>query len=209
MSDLDELFSQIPIGDIAKQLGASKVDTSAAVSAALPALFQGLQANASDGAGAASLLDALGTKDGGLLSGGINLGDIDVEDGAKIVGNIFGDKSDNVASQLGKIGGDGIGKNLMSMLLPILAPIVLSFLAKKMFGGQSGGGSSSGGGGLGDILGSVLGGATGGSSSSGGGGLGDILGSVLGGATGGSSSSGGAMGGLGDLLGGLLGGGKR
>ncbi len=213
MSDLEELFSKLPIADIAKQVGASEGDTRDAVSAALPALFKGLQANASDPAGAESLLGALQTKDHGLVSGNIDLGDIDLDDGAAIVGNIFGDKKDNVAAQLGTVGGDGVGKSLMQKILPILAPIVLAFIAKKLFGGNSGSSNQASSGGLNDILGNVLGGALGGSSSGGssGGGLNDILGNVLGGALGGSSSGGSSGGGdiLGDLLGGLLGGGKR
>jgi hypothetical protein len=76
---------------------------------------------------------------------------------------------------------------------PILAPLVLAFLAKS-FGGR-GQGAQGGGGGLGDILGGLLGGGSGG-----GGGLGDIVGGIVGG---------GGGGGLGDVLGGLLGGGKR
>jgi hypothetical protein len=69
--------------------------------------------------------------------------------------------------------------------LPILAPLVLAFLAKS-FGGR-GLGAQGGGGGLGDILG-------------GGGGLGDIVGGIVGGGGGGA---------LGDVLRGLLGGGRR
>lgn len=206
MSDIDDLFSQLPIGDIAKQVGASESDTRDAIAAALPALFKGLEANASDPAGAASLLGALQDKDPSLAAGTIDISEVDTQDGAAIVGNIFGDNKDDVAAKLGSVGGDGIGKQLMDKLLPILAPIVLSFIASKVFGsGSSGGSTSSSGGGLGDILGQVLGGATSGGSSSSGGGLGDILGQVLGG--GGSSSGGGDV--LGDLLGGLLGGGKR
>ena len=131
------------------------------------------------------------------------MGGVDTRDGEAIVGNIFGDNTDQVVNKLGDTSG---GKGLMSQLLPILAPIVLSMLAGKFMKGQTGapapaGGSTpsgSGMGGLDDLLG---GGAAGGS---GGGGIGDLLGGLLGG-----GSSGGSAGDIGDLLGGLLGGGSK
>ncbi len=213
MSNLNDLFNSLPIGEIAKQLGVSEADASVAVAAALPSLVKGLEANAQDPAGAASLLSALSSKDDSLLAGGINLGGVDVEDGAKIVSHIFGKNTDKVATKLGGIGDGALSSDLMKKLMAILAPIVLAWVVKNVLG------KATSGGGLGDILGQVVTGALGGageSTTSGkskstkskkaepaGGGLGDILGSVLGG----SSSSGGL--GLDGLLGGLLGGGKR
>lgn len=212
MSDLDDLFKDIPIEQIAKQLGVSESQASAAVSAALPTLVKGLEANAQDPAAAAKLDKAIKSKSTSLVDGGISLGDVDPEDGAKIVKHIFGGKSNDVAATLGGLGGkDGLGPDLTKKLLAILAPIVLSWLLKKV----TGGGSGSSGGGIGDILGQVLTGGSGGSSSgssSSGGILEDVLGQVLSGAMGGSSSGGsssGGLGGLDQLLGGLLGGGSR
>jgi len=202
MTDLDDLFRSLPLADIASRLGVSESDASVAVAAALPSLVKGLQANASDPAGAASLMSALGSKDASLASGSVDLDGIDAADGAKIVSHIFGGHTDAVATRLGGLGGDGVSSDLMKKVMAILAPIVLSWLVSKTLGGSTSGSTS---GGIGDILGSVLGGALGGGStpapkSSSGGGLGDILGSVLGGSSGG---------GLDDLLGGLLGGGSR
>lgn len=204
MSDLDELFKELPIRQIAKQLGVSEAQASAAVSAALPTLVKGLEANAQDPAGAAKLDKAVKSKSTSLVEGGISLADVDPDDGAKIVKHIFGGKSNDVAATLGGLGGEGgLGSDLTKKLLAILAPIVMAWVLKKVTGGSS----DSSGGGIGDILGQVLTGSSGGSGSSGGV-LEDILGSVLGGASGGSSSSGG-LGGLDQLLGGLLGGGSR
>ena len=179
-SSIDELISQIPIGQLAGQLGVSEAEAEQAVREALPALVGGMQANAQDPAGAASLERALGQHDGTLLEGGVDLAQVDTADGEKIVRNIFGDNEEAVVNQLGGLGGGGAGT--IAKLLPMLAPLLMSFLGKS-FGG--GGGSSSAG------------------ASSSGGGLGDLLGGLLGG------GEGGGMGGLGDLLGGLLGGGKR
>ena len=106
------------------------------------------------------------------------------------------------------------GGGLVGKLLPLLAPLALSWLAKRVGGArqqadvvneqadaQQGGVL---GGGLGDILGNVLGGGQGAGGQ--GGGLGDILGNVLGG---GAKSGGQGGGGVMDVLGGLLGGGQQ
>ena len=197
MSDIDQLLTQIPLAAIAQELGVDESQAAASSRTALEALLGGLQANASDPAGALSLGQALGTHDGSLL--GADLGDIDQEDGSAIVHNIFGGNTSDVIAQLGGVKGSG-GSGLIAKLLPILAPFVLAWLGQKLRGQ----------GGMGDILGQVLGGAAGGaggsSSGAGGGGLGDILGQVLGGAAGGGSSSGAGGGGLGDILGQVLGG---
>jgi hypothetical protein len=181
VSNIDELMSQIPMSELASQLGMSEEETTKAVRGALPALLGGLQANAADPAGAASIEKALGQHDGSLLEGGIDLSQVDTVDGEKIVRNIFGDNEEAVVDKLGGLGG---GSGSMAQLLPMLAPLLMSFLGKS-FGGGSGG------------------------KSDGGGGLGGLLGGLLGGGDDGGDSGGGGLGGLGDLLGGLLGGGKR
>ncbi|WP_068493532.1 DUF937 domain-containing protein [Pseudoclavibacter helvolus] len=219
MTDISELLALVPVNDIAGQLGVDPQTAEQGIKAALPALLGGLQANAADPAGAASLEHALEKKDTGLVDGRVSLADIDTTDGEKIVKNVFGGNTDQVAAALGSAPG-GQTSGLVQKLLPILAPIVLAWLAKKFLGGQQGAapsaGASTGGAGLEDLLGGILGGAAGGSGAAGGaagGGLGDILGGILGGAAGGSGSAGGSTGGLGgglgDILGGLLGGGKR
>lgn len=188
MSDIDQIFSKIPIDQVATKLKLKPDVAIKGVATALPALVSGLAANAQDSGGAASLSKTLETKDSSILKGAIDLGDIDVKDGKKIVQHIFGKSSSKVAAKLGSVSGTGASK--MKKLLPILAPIVLALVAKKMTGKKK---TKTSGGGLGDLIGGMLGGS--------GGGLGDILGGVLGG----RSSSGG----IGDLLGGLLGGGTR
>ena len=226
MSEFDEILSQVPISQLAGQWGVDESEVTAAAQNALPALLGGLQANAQDPRAADSIVSALSNHTNTVRG----LDDIDENDGQKIVGNIFGGRQDQVVSQLGGLGGSS--GSMVSKLLPILAPIVMSWLAKKM----------SGSGGLGGMLGGVLGGggtsepdpgtqAESGALFPGGvgstsaptqsptqspteaapaasgaaGSLQDILGSVLGG--GASSGGGGDI--LGGLLGGLLGGGKR
>jgi hypothetical protein len=205
MTDIDDLFSQLPIGDIAKQLGVSKDEAAKGVALALPALVSGLQANASDPKGAASLLSALDGKDTSLVDGGISLADVDTKDGKKIVKHIFGAATPDVAAKLG--GASALGSGMMKKLLPILAPIVLAFIVKQMTSSKTKTTTTSSGG-LQDILGTILGGAASGGSSSGGG-IGDILGQVLGGAMSGSSSKASTGNAITDILGGLLGGGTK
>jgi hypothetical protein len=204
MSNIDDLMGQIPIGQLASQLGVSEAEAEQAVRAALPALVGGMQANAQDPAGAASLQRAIGQHDGTLLEGGVDLGQVDTDDGAKIVRNIFGGNEDAVVNQLGGLG--GLDGGMISKLLPMLAPLLMSFLGKSFGGGGSDAPASA----------PASGGSTSGmgpgapsskpaeASGDGGGGLGDLLGGLLGG--------GGGGGGLGDIiggLGGLLGGGKK
>ncbi len=192
MTSFDDLLSQVPIAQIADQLGVDQATATTAVQAALPTLLGGLQANAAQPQGAASLLGALDNH-GGLVEGEgtVDLAQVDVGDGEKIVDNVFGDEKNTVISALGAGGGTG-GIDLIGKLLPILAPIVLAYMAKQLTGG--GGAAApqqSSGGGLGDLLGGLLGG------SSNTGGLGGMIGDAL-------SKNGG--GGLGSVLGGLLGG---
>ncbi len=199
MSEIDQILAQMPMQQIAAELGVDESEAEQATRMALPALLGGMQANAADEAGALSLARALGQHDDSLL--GADLSDVDVADGERIVGHVFGDQRDAVIAQLGGVRGAG-GSGVIGKLLPMLAPIVLSYLARKL---QQRGG-------LGGVLGNVVGGAAGGTrggsvgqpGSSGDGGLGDILGGVLGGGAGGAGG-----GGLGDVLGGVLGGSGR
>ena len=192
MSAVDEILSQVDLNQLAQQVGADPAEVEQAARTALPALLGGLDANASDPAGAASLTEALGQHDGSLIDGGVDLAQVDPAEGEKIAHHIFGDNQDQVLNQLGGVGG-GASKGIVAKLIPILAPIVLSWLAKKVLGGGRAGGA-----------------ATSPSAGAGGGGLGDILGQVLGGATKGTQSGGVNTGSIiSDVLGGLLGGGRR
>ncbi|MRX43202.1 DUF937 domain-containing protein [Agromyces kandeliae] len=190
MASYDDIIANIPIADLASRLGVDEATARAAVDQALPALLGGMGANAQDAAGAASLERAVQHHPPQLFDGGVDLDEVDEGDGERIVHNVFGANTDQVVRKLGATEGKA-DPGLIQKLLPILAPIVLSFLAGQFSKRQQGGTTAAptgGGGGIGDLLGGLLGGAGGGGASGG---------------------SGGALGGLGDLLGGLLGGGKR
>jgi hypothetical protein len=178
MSSIDDILANIPMNSLADQLGVDPATAESAVREALPALVGGMQANAADPQGAASLAGALESHSPKLVDGGVNLDEVDTADGEKIVSHVFGENSGAVAqTQGGNLGGNS---DLVQKLLPILAPIVLSYLAQKMRGG---GAQPGAGGGLNDLLGSVLGGLGGGQAQGqqGGGGILDMLGGLLGG----------------------------
>lgn len=182
MAQYDELLAQIPIADIAKQLGIGEDVAEAAVTQVLPGLVGGLKANADQG-GTASLEKALSKHKGAKLRG---VGDVDTADGAKIVKHVFGDKQDAVASKLaGASAKSEVTDVIIKKVLPIVAPIVLAWLANRFFGGSDSGAKSSEGG-LGDLLGGLLGGGSSSKKDAGGLDLGDILGG-LGGLLGGGS----------------------
>jgi hypothetical protein len=212
MAGVDDVLAQIPMDDLAARLGVDPATAADMSRQAIPALLAGMGANAQDPDGAASLRQALGQHDPSEIEGGVDLDAVDEQDGDKIVHNVFGDNTDAVVAKLGAAGPAGGGA--MQRLLPMLAPIVMAYLAKQMSqprGGQAPAGS--GGGGLGDLLGGMLGGGSGRGGASGGG-LGDLLGGLLGGGGGAGGGGGGGMGGaggdaLGGLLDGLLGGGRR
>jgi hypothetical protein len=195
VTDIEELLARIPTGQIAGRLGVDEATADAAIRQALPALVGGLHANAQDPAGAASLAGALAGHDRGLLDDagpdGLDLDQVDTEDGDKIVGHVFGPRRDQVVDHLAAAGGPRVDSSLIARLLPMLAPIVMSFLAKRLLGGGGpggvAGGSAGSGGGLGGILGDVLGSMIGGRGSGGSAGAGQgsaggiDLGSILGG----------------------------
>lgn len=129
MTDLNEVLQMVPVGDIAKKLGIPEDVADAAVKQVLPGLIGGLAANASTSAGSASLEKALSQH----TSAPKSVDEIDTNDGAKIVKNVFGDNADQVAAKLA----DGHPKpnvtmDIIKQVLPIVAPIVLSYLATQM-----------------------------------------------------------------------------
>lgn len=197
MSGLDDLYSQIPVQQIAGRLGVDEGEVDRAVKTLVPVLVGGLQRNAEDpdtAQGIASAADSHARS--GLLDGGVSVDQVDEADGSRAIAKIFsGNDTGQVASALS--GGGAGNSDLIQKLLPILAPIVLAYIGKRLSGGQAQQvPGQSGGGGIGDILGSILGG---GAKPGGNNPLGGILGSILGGDK---------AGGMGDILGGLLGGKK-
>ena len=217
MSALDDILGALPADAISQQICPYPDDLRAAAATVLTTLLSGLQATASDPSGADSILEALGQHQDDLLSGGADLSAINESDGQAITNHIFGDREEDVVNRLGEVpamGGSGMGGALVKKLLPILAPMVLSWLAKQVLGGAGGGGGGLGGGGAApqrtDTAPSLPG-STGGAA----GGPGSLDDATGGAATAPSGGGAAAPGGLdagsiiGDILGGMLGGGRR
>ena len=214
MSGLDDILRSLPMDQLARQLGTDEATARQAASMALPALLGGMQANAADPQGATSLQEALSQHDDDLYGERVDLERVDTRDGERISSHVFGGNEDQVVHALGGAGGAGLGGDLIKRLLPLLAPIVLSYLAKQMQGRGRSGGSAGGGASTPSLPTQTQGGGSAGAPGS----LQDMLGQVLGGAAGGAAAqtgrqsstqqgSGGSI--LTDLLGGLLGGGRR
>jgi hypothetical protein len=165
MDDLSGLMKMIPIGDIAEKLGIDESVAEAAVAVAVPAIVGGMAANAKDEGGAASLQKALGHHKGKAPK---KLADIDEADGEKIVANVFGAKKTDVAraaaakaSTKAAASADGIDiGGIVNQVLPIIAPIVLAWVANQFLGGGAKAepepAKESSGNPLGDLLGGLI-----------------------------------------------------
>jgi hypothetical protein len=188
MSGLDDLLAQIPTSDIASKIGVDEGEVNQAVQLLVPVLVSGLQHNAQDPEHASNIESAADSH-AGLLDGGVNVDQVDQNEGQQAIARIFG--GNDAAQVASALAGGGAGNsNLLKQLLPILAPIVLAYIGKQMTGGGSAPAKeAAGGGALNDVLGSILGGMGGNKS------LGTVLGNALGSKAG-------------DILGGLLGGKK-
>jgi hypothetical protein len=160
------------IAQIGQQLGTDPAATQQAVNAALPALVGGMASTARQPQGATEIHGLMGSHSGALgdigsmISGG--------GAGGGILGSILGHHQPDV--EQGVQQASGLSSEKTKKLLMILAPIVLSALARRTMGNDGSGaaatpGATAGGGGLGGILSGGLGGILGGA----GGGLGDIL----------------------------------
>ena len=170
------LLKLIPIDDIARQLGVPEKVAKDAIEQAIPAIVGGMAANAKDAGGAKSLEKAL-SQHAAAPAARTSVNDIDTADGEKIVSNVFGARKTEVAAAVAeKSPAADVTKDLIAKVLPIIAPIVIAYIAKKFLGGKDQPSSPTpSSGGLGDILGGMLGGSGGG----------DVLGGLLGGLLGG------------------------
>ena len=201
----DEIFSQLSRADVQQigaQLGTGQAQTAGAIAAALPMILGAMGRNTAQPQGAEALLGALGRDH---ASGG-GIGDIlgavlggqqsRQTDGLGQLGHIFGGQLPRAEAGLGQA--TGLGGDKAQMLLKILAPIVLAYLSKRMFGGAQAQGDGSA-----QALGNILGQERAVQQQQGGLG-GGLLGAVL-------DQDGDGQLGLGDLLkmgGSLLGGGR-
>lgn len=136
--DLAAQLQGQPAQQMAQQLGIDSATAQTAITAALPLLMGALGRNASNPQGAQSLFGAL-QNDHSSVGGGIGdllgavLGGQQTRqtDGAGILGHIFGGRQPRAEQAIGQA--TGIGQDKANMLLRWLAPIVMAYLAKRMF----------------------------------------------------------------------------
>jgi hypothetical protein len=193
------------ISGMAGQTGQPENKTADVLSMAMPLLLGAMKKNVSSSQGAQGLMSALSSKhDGSILDnlGGLFGGGVDesvMNDGAGILGHVFGGKQSQVENALSQKSGMDAGS--IANILKIAAPIVMGFLGKQK--AQSNVSDANG---LNGLLGGMLGGQPQQNQSlittlldSDGDGsiLDDVAGMVL--------NSGKKKGGLGGLLGGLFG----
>ena len=198
MNFLNVLTNSFMSGPVLETLsaktGLSQKQLKMILAIAIPLLIKKMTSNASSQAGANSLLGALGQHNNRQSIEG-QLGEVDEEDGAKIVGHILGDERDQLVESMA--GEAGVGAQDVEKVLGNISPSILSGLSAATSAAQSqqsSGVDLSDGFDMTDVMG-LLGGAA-----SGGGG-GGLLGSLFGGGAPAQSSGGG-------LLGSLLGGGQ-
>src|ERR1700728_145139 len=135
MSGLEDLLSQIPTSDIASKIGVDQADVDKAVQLLVPVLVGGLQENAQD-PDHASKIQSAADSHAGLLDGGVNVDQVDQQEGQETIARIFGaDDAAQLSSALA--GGGGETSPLRKRLFTILA-LFLSASEEKPFPGKAG-----------------------------------------------------------------------
>jgi hypothetical protein len=134
MSFTDDLYSRLQDGHISRigqQLEIPQEQAQSAVAAALPLLVGALGRNAQQPQGASSLFDALGRHAGVGVGNAVESALGDGSDGGSILGHIFGRRQDSASQGLGAA--TGLGHEKAGALLRLLAPVVMAYLAKRMY----------------------------------------------------------------------------
>jgi len=181
MSAIDDILKQVPISQLASQVGASESDTQTAVSHAVTSLLGGMSANAADG-GEAALVAAAQSHAANPTT---DIANVDTTDGAKIVQNVLGTNPQAAAAAVATKTGAG-NADLVAKVMPMLAPMVMTYVGSKLTHGSAVGSAASAG--LGGLLSSGL--------------LGKLFG---GGSSSATAAAPAASGGVSELLGGMLG----
>jgi hypothetical protein len=128
---LDQVMDSNNLQQLAAKADVEEGIAKKAIKAGLPAILEGLNQNSNTKKGAESLNEALSQHDGGVFSDFENgkFDNLDIADGGKIIGHIFGSNQNAVTKELGKEA--GISSNKTMKLLSLLAPIIMGFLGKQ------------------------------------------------------------------------------
>lgn len=123
------------VSGVSNQTGEPENKTAEVLSMAMPLLMGAMKKNTATPGGAQGLMDALSSKhDGSILNdlGGLFGGGVDqsvIDDGAGILGHVFGSKQPQVENALSSKA--GIDAGTISQILKIAAPIILGYLGKQ------------------------------------------------------------------------------
>ena len=123
------------VSGVAGQTGQSEGNTANVLSMAMPLLLGAMKKNVSSPSGAEGLMNALSSKHdgsilddlGGLFSGGVDQSVMD--DGAGILGHVFGGKQTNVEQALSQK--SGVDSSSIASILKIAAPLVMGYLGRQ------------------------------------------------------------------------------
>jgi len=132
---LNSPMGQQLISGVAGQTGQPENKTGDVLSMAMPLLLGAMKKNVATPQGAQGLMSALSNKhDGGILDdlGGLFGGGVDeavTNDGAGILGHLFGGSQHNVENALSQKSGMDAGS--IANILQIAAPIVMGFIGKE------------------------------------------------------------------------------
>lgn len=124
------LISSDSISGLSNLTGASDKDVSNVLAQALPALLSGANSQAKDKDTAESFATALSdhakddTKDLSKF-----LGNVDLKDGAKILGHLLGSDKDDVIGNIAE--STGVSKKDTSSIVSAIAPLLLSLLGQQ------------------------------------------------------------------------------
>ena len=143
------LLSADAVNGLSKRSGASTGEVKKVLSQALPALLGGVeeQAKGSDtAAGFAAALSSHAKSNTSDLSG--FLGNVDLADGAKIIGHLLGGNSEQTTKSVAK--STGVSKTKTTSILTAAAPLLMSLLGQQADEDQE---KSSG---VGDLIGTLL-----------------------------------------------------
>ncbi len=123
------------ISGVAGQTGQPESKTGDVLSMAMPLLLGAMKKNAANPQGAQGLMNALSNKhDGSILNdlGGLFGGGVDesvTNDGAGILGHLFGGKQTNVENALSQK--SGLDASTIASILKIAAPIVMGYIGQQ------------------------------------------------------------------------------
>jgi len=192
MSAIDEIMQKLPISQLASQVGASEGDTQTAVQHAVTSLLGGMSANAADG-GEAALTAAVANHAANPTT---DVAQADTADGAKIVQNVLGASPKAAATAVAAK--TGVDPALLAKVMPIVAPMIMTYLGSKLTGGSAA--KTAVAGGLGGLIGNLFGGGSQAAAAPAGGGISSLLGGLLGGNSVPAGNSAASSGGLSGIL---------